>query len=768
MKSSIKLRLIVLAVLVLSGNVYAFSGSGSGSEADPYVITDLAQLQQVNLNPNAHYILANDIDAVDTETWNGGVGFEPIGPESMPFKGSFDGQGYVISNLYINRPDLVGVGLFGRVYEGALVTDVGMENVNIFGRRYVGALIGSEYKSKVFRCWSTGIVRGSYNGQAKIGGLLGAASGAGSVVDQCFSEANVEGLGGAHQVGGLSGYNGHGSVMINCYAVGDVSGYWKVGGLVGDNPYPEGGYIGNCYSIGHVSGRGGGLVGFNYLGGVTKYSYWDINTSGQGRSYGGYGRLTEQMMQQGTFAGWDFENVWGIDEGESYPYLLAFHVEPNLVDIEIAGPEMVKEDSEAGFKAIAIYDDGSEEDITDKCGWFADDCDYAGIDANGVFWSDMMIMPEQVCSIYAEYEIDDEVMVAEKEISILPMCPSGSALAFDGVDDYVDLGNDNIFNLGGGSFTIMAWVQTRDMHSCSVSKHNGGHDGEWFHGLREGRFTFGGSQLGKYRDSDVLVNDGKWHHLVGVIANNGINDNDLYQYIDGHLDGDLQGIDDILFSNIKLLIGDESNHLCRFSGLIDEVAIFNRALSAEEIEYNMYHKLAGSEAGLVGYWDFDEGDGNIVHDKSGNGNDGRIIVSPYSDPNDPCNPEPNWVEGAPYLCTRPQLVERNLDRAIGLKEEAMMVIDDAMKMERASMMMLWDIQREKAYGEYDVRQIVRARVLTVQSFIKEYWAKSRIRSSIADLMGALDILEGNKEKPEKKDKGLFLKQKNLEKAKLKK
>jgi hypothetical protein len=84
--------------------------------------------------------------------------------------------------------------------------------------------------------------------------------------------------------------------MTDCYATGNVSGTWKVGGLVGDNPYPEGGYIARCYSVGRVNGTGGGLVGFDYKGGVTCNSYWDIETSGKTSSKGGTGKTTAQMM----------------------------------------------------------------------------------------------------------------------------------------------------------------------------------------------------------------------------------------------------------------------------------------------------------------------------------------------------------------------------------------------------------------------------------------------------------------------------------------
>jgi hypothetical protein len=272
----------------------------------------------------ACYALGNDVNASGTQTWNGGAGFEPVGDGTDAFTGKFDGRMFTITWLYINRPNTDLVGLFGYVTDGGMVQRVGLAEVDITGRRNSGPLVGCSSGATVCYCWSSGSIRGSHDYQMRLGGLIGISSGANSYVYQCFSSVNVTATGGAHQVGGLAGYNGHGSIMSDCYATGDVSGHWKVGGLVGDNPYPEGGYITRCYSIGKVTGAGGGLVGFNYKGGMTYDSYWDIETSGRTSSYGGTGKTTAAMKQQGTFVGWDFVDVWGIVENETYPFLLAF------------------------------------------------------------------------------------------------------------------------------------------------------------------------------------------------------------------------------------------------------------------------------------------------------------------------------------------------------------------------------------------------------------------------------------------------------------
>jgi len=318
-------NLVVVALfasLAFHGPALAFSGSGSGTEVDPYIITDVYQLQEMRDDLTACYVLGNDIDASGTQTWNGGAGFEPVGSSTDPFTGKFDGRMFTITGLYINRPTTDLVGLFGHIRNGAVVQSVGLAEVDVTARRNSGPLVGSSSGATVCYCWSTGNIRGSHDYQMRLGGLIGISSSADSYVYQCFSSVNVTATGGAHQVGGLAGYNGHGSIMSDCYATGDVSGHWKVGGLVGDNiGGSEGTLIIRCYSSGRVTGSGGGLVGFNWQGGVTRDSYWDVQTSAKTSSCGGTGKTTTQMMQEATFVNWDFVNVWDLLEDESYPSL---------------------------------------------------------------------------------------------------------------------------------------------------------------------------------------------------------------------------------------------------------------------------------------------------------------------------------------------------------------------------------------------------------------------------------------------------------------
>jgi hypothetical protein len=249
---------------------------------DPYVITDVYQLQEMQNDLAASYVFGNDIDASGTVSWNGGAGFKQIGEgfendPINPFTGIFDGRGHTITGLYINRPTSDWVGMFGCTF-GAEVKNVGMADVDITARKGVGALVNhNDEHSIIHNCWSSGSVMSTLVGQntCATGGLV-ASNADGSIISRCYSTVTVTGTN-AWQYGGLVGMNIHGGIIEDCYATDNVSGTHKVGGLVGDNMHgSEGGYVNRCYSTGRVTGNGGGLIGYNWEVGVTYDSYWDM------------------------------------------------------------------------------------------------------------------------------------------------------------------------------------------------------------------------------------------------------------------------------------------------------------------------------------------------------------------------------------------------------------------------------------------------------------------------------------------------------------
>ncbi len=93
----------------LSGGIFSrFTGSGTALE--PYLIYDVYGLQGMGGFLSSTFGLHNDIDASAISNWNSGAGFTPIGNSSTPFTGTFNGNNYTISDLFINLPTTNGVG----------------------------------------------------------------------------------------------------------------------------------------------------------------------------------------------------------------------------------------------------------------------------------------------------------------------------------------------------------------------------------------------------------------------------------------------------------------------------------------------------------------------------------------------------------------------------------------------------------------------------------------------------------------------------------
>jgi hypothetical protein len=277
----------------------AFAG-GDGSPNNPYQIATAEQLNEVRNYLDKHFILIADIN-LDVAPYNTGVGWEPLGTAFSRFKGNFNGNGYIIDGLFIDRPSTDYVGLFGYT-QGATIESVGLTNVNVTGKSRVGGLAGFSYNSKIENSYATGTVSGDYN----VGGLVGINSG--SSISDSYATGSVEGT---EDVGGLVGDNSSSSSITNSYASGSVDGTEDVGGLVGYNTESS---ITNSYASGSVDGTEyvGGLVGYNYdssitdsyatgsvtgtenVGGFLGYynsgslthNYWDTHSSGQPKGIG--------------------------------------------------------------------------------------------------------------------------------------------------------------------------------------------------------------------------------------------------------------------------------------------------------------------------------------------------------------------------------------------------------------------------------------------------------------------------------------------------
>jgi len=281
-------------------NLYVFTGGGhDGTSDDPYTVANVYDLQSINVYPDDHYRLDGDIDAAETSAFNGGKGFYPIGDSLSPFRGSFDGQAATVSGLFIDRSGQELLGLFGYT-NGARISDVRLCDVNVLGgKKNVGALVAYQYGGTIVDCRVSGIV----SGVEYVGGFVGNNSG--TIVD---SSAIVT-VNGVRNVGGFAGFQYYGTIE-DSFAAGNVSGVDEVGGFIGLNR----GTIEGCFAVGDVSGTSentGGMVGQNRDGTVVD-SYALGNIAGATKAGGLVGRSEgSRGVIEDCYAG---GNVFGISE----------------------------------------------------------------------------------------------------------------------------------------------------------------------------------------------------------------------------------------------------------------------------------------------------------------------------------------------------------------------------------------------------------------------------------------------------------------------
>jgi hypothetical protein len=264
-----RLSIFLITLALIAG----MAGCDGCTPSQNLEIRDWYDLDAVRNNLRGHHILMNDLDSTTagyeelaSPTANQGKGWQPIGWGYWAwtpfgdkvlgeiFKGTFDGQGYEIRDLYINGQGQVG--LFGFVAEGGIIENITLINATVTTDEAVGGLMG--LNEDTVRCLDVASVVG-------VGGLVGYNGG---TVSDCYAIGNITGDSG---VGGLVGWN-EGTVS-NSYFSGNVTGREAIGGLVGYNQ----GTVTYSYSRGNVTGNWtiGGLVGGN--SGTVSNSYYNYD-----------------------------------------------------------------------------------------------------------------------------------------------------------------------------------------------------------------------------------------------------------------------------------------------------------------------------------------------------------------------------------------------------------------------------------------------------------------------------------------------------------
>ena len=177
---------------------------------------------------------------------------------SYPFKGTFDGNGMLISNLYIDHPNTEYQGFFGYTLNANLY-EVGLVNITASGRNYTGGMVAYAANTYMRDCYVNG---GSLFALSYCGGLVGYQSeGTNSIISGCYNTCTVSGT---SYVGGLVGFSNYATVR-NSYVAASVAAQGSaVGAIIGGANEV---LMYNCYFSTSITGQSDAIGEHNFRDG---------------------------------------------------------------------------------------------------------------------------------------------------------------------------------------------------------------------------------------------------------------------------------------------------------------------------------------------------------------------------------------------------------------------------------------------------------------------------------------------------------------------
>ncbi len=207
----------------------------------------------------------------------------------------------------------------------------------------------------------------------------------------------------------------------------------------------------------------------------------------------------------------------------------------------------------------------------------------------------------------------------------------GSALQFDGVNGYVQVAHNA--NLNAFPFTVTAWIRSTNLSGIGqgiVSKYADASGNGWSLIMQNGNlrgFYYNGSLSSKAIDATTttVIADGFWHHAAMTVDSSGGK-----LFVDGILVGSSAwtGTAGAPTGTQPVLFGRYSTFSNRFLGTMDEITLWNRALSVAELNYVKHRQLNGNEDGIVALWHLDEDGGTATADSTGHGYTGTLVSNP--------------------------------------------------------------------------------------------------------------------------------------------
>lgn len=346
------------------------------------------------------------------------------------FYGTFDGQGHVIRNLYINSTSYP-AGLIGYLQGGASVTRLGI----------------------------TGSVTCTARSNAQAGGIAGYMYDKSSIT-QCWSAVNVTSN---KHAGGIAGYTANGAVITDCYATGTIrssaANECYLGGICGSGfSNTAGATLTNCYSVGKIVGTGGNA---SYVGGLSpdKTAAHYVNSfyltgtvSGESPKYGvtglGTAKTADELKTLASELGSSFAaDTKGLNDG--YPILKwQAGAEPVLTGLKITAQPaktayLAGEDFDpTGMTVVAVYDDNTEVDIRDYT-MENDKALKAETTAVTVKYGDFSV--EQTITVAQKYnkgDVNNDGMVDDVDAALVYAIANGKLTADLSQQDAADINGD--------------------------------------------------------------------------------------------------------------------------------------------------------------------------------------------------------------------------------------------------------------------------------------------------------------------------------------
>lgn len=226
------------AIVTARWTVADFETGHAGTEADPYIIYNKDQLDQLatRVNGGTGYSgkfikLGADIEYDGTEN-----NYTPIGTRSNKFMGTFDGDGHTISGIRINNSS-DNQGLFGYFFtSNGIVKNITLSDCDITGHNYVGGIVGFNDGGTVTNCRVNDdvFIRADNKDAISHSGIVGCNDD--GTVEGCFSAATVTrrvGKGNCFRYGSIVGDNR--GIVRNSIAVGSTITADTKGAIVGNN-----------------------------------------------------------------------------------------------------------------------------------------------------------------------------------------------------------------------------------------------------------------------------------------------------------------------------------------------------------------------------------------------------------------------------------------------------------------------------------------------------------------------------------------------------